>query len=325
MTEWDRERQRGPEGKEADVDGPSADEQAHELRVRVARHKRMIQRKAARDGAAQGAIPQTTGSALPATARQRMEPQLGADLSAVRVHTGAESAAAAANFGARAFTDGSDVHFGAGEFAPGTKEGDRLLAHELTHTVQAQRSGIQRKADGSDKHDGGKQEGLEVSQPGDAAEKEADAVADHAAGALHGDGEEHGGTGPDAGKEKAPQIGAKLAPSVVLTKKDDGKKEEPVKGKPVNLPAWKDVIIDISHITSGHVAGGARASAKKDKFPPGMTPQKIESVVRNAYKVCKKLQTQGERVLVVGTADGLTIEMWVNTTTKTIETAYPQY
>jgi ribosomal protein S2 len=56
-----------------------------------------------------------------------------------------------------------------------------------------------------------------------------------------------------------------------------------------------------------------------------MTPQKIENVVRNAYKVCKKLQTQGERVLVVGTADGLTIEMWINTTTKTIETAYPQY
>ncbi len=324
MTERDRERQRGPEGQQADADAPSAEEQLHDLRVRVARHKRMVQRKAARDGSGHAAIPQAAGSPLPAAARQRMEPQLGADLSAVRVHTGTESASAAEKLGARALTDGSDVHFAAGEFAPGTKEGDRLLAHELTHTVQAQRSGIQRKADGPDRHDAGKEHGHEVSQPGDPAEREADAVADHAAGALHGDEQEHASAGPDAGKEKAPQIGAKLAPSVVLTKKDDGKKEESVKGKPINLPAWKDVFIDIGHITSGHVAGGARASAKKDKFPPGMTPQKIESVVRNAYKVCKKLQTQGERVLVVGTADGLTIEMWVNTTTKTIETAYPQ-
>ena len=40
-----------------------------------------------------------------------------------------------------------DVHFAAGQYAPGTKEGDRLLAHELTHVVQGQKSGVQRKAE----------------------------------------------------------------------------------------------------------------------------------------------------------------------------------
>lgn len=150
----------------------------------------------------------------------------------------------------------------------------------------------------------------EVSQPGEPAEQEAGAVADHVAGELHGDGKEAGDSEKPVGKQAAPAIGAKLKPGTIsLAKNDDkkGKKEGPVKGKPINLPAWKDVIVDIGHITSGHVAGGSRGSAKKDKFPPGMSPGKIESVVRNAYKVCKKLQTQGERVLVVGTADGLTI------------------
>ena len=53
--------------------------------------------------------------------------------------------------GARAFTVGKDVHFGASEFAPGSKEGDRLLAHELTHTIQQgaveQEPAVQRRED----------------------------------------------------------------------------------------------------------------------------------------------------------------------------------
>jgi hypothetical protein len=47
--------------------------------------------------------------------QQQMGSRLGADLSEVRVHTGGESAEAAAGLGARAFTVGSDVHFNSGE------------------------------------------------------------------------------------------------------------------------------------------------------------------------------------------------------------------
>ena len=64
---------------------------------------------------------------------------------------------------ARAFTTGADVYFAGGEYRPGSSEGDRLLAHELTHVVQ------QRGAPASGP--------LQVSQPGDALEVEADAVA----------------------------------------------------------------------------------------------------------------------------------------------------
>jgi len=60
----------------------------------------------------------------------------GADLSGVRVHTGEPAARLAAREGALAMTVGSDIAFGAGEYAPGTMEGDALLAHELAHVVQ---------------------------------------------------------------------------------------------------------------------------------------------------------------------------------------------
>ncbi len=45
----------------------------------------------------------------------------------------------------------------------------------------------------------------------------------------------------------------------------------------------------------------------------------VENLVREAYRNSKKIKTQGERVLLRGN----NIEMWVNTKTKTIETAYP--
>ena len=111
-----------------------------------AMQRRWIQRKARGGGGAAGAAaPAGPGAALGAGVQARMEGALGAPLGGVRVHTGGDSAEAAEAMGARAFTVGSDVHFGRGEFAPGSKEGDRLLAHELTHVVQGQQSGVQRK------------------------------------------------------------------------------------------------------------------------------------------------------------------------------------
>ncbi|MEM9292152.1 MAG: DUF4157 domain-containing protein [Acidobacteriota bacterium] len=76
------------------------------------------------------------GVPLPRSERTFFEPRLGTDLSAVRVHTGARAEAAAESVSARAFALGSDIAFGAGEFRPGSAEGRRLIAHELTHTLQ---------------------------------------------------------------------------------------------------------------------------------------------------------------------------------------------
>jgi hypothetical protein len=92
-------------------------------------------------------IPQDGGSGLPSDLKSKMEGQLGADLSGVKIHTDGASAKAADGLGARAFTIDQNVHFGAGQFAPNTKEGDRLIAHELAHTVQGTRSGIRPKAE----------------------------------------------------------------------------------------------------------------------------------------------------------------------------------
>jgi hypothetical protein len=76
------------------------------------------------------------GAALAADARAYFEPRFGADLSAVRVHTGERAEQAAADVRARAFAYGSHVVFGAGNYAPTSIAGRQLLAHELAHTLQ---------------------------------------------------------------------------------------------------------------------------------------------------------------------------------------------
>jgi hypothetical protein len=80
------------------------------------------------------------GRPLDAPARVSMERHFGQDFSAVRVHTDAAAAQSARAVNALAYTVGRDVVFGAGQYAPSSSAGRRLLAHELTHVVQ-QRSG----------------------------------------------------------------------------------------------------------------------------------------------------------------------------------------
>ena len=76
------------------------------------------------------------GERLPGPSRAFFESRLHYDFGQVRTHTGPRAEEAARSVNARAFTIGRDVFFGAGQFAPETKEGQRLLAHELTHVVQ---------------------------------------------------------------------------------------------------------------------------------------------------------------------------------------------
>lgn len=69
-------------------------------------------------------------------ARLFMESRFGRDFCRVRVHTDERAAGSAKAVEALAFTVGHDVVFGSGQYNPGTAEGRRLLAHELTHVVQ---------------------------------------------------------------------------------------------------------------------------------------------------------------------------------------------
>jgi outer membrane protein OmpA-like peptidoglycan-associated protein len=76
------------------------------------------------------------GQPLPDSERNFFEPRFGQNFDRVRIHTDAHAAAAAHSINALAYTKGTDVVFGAGQYRPGTDAGRTLLAHELSHVVQ---------------------------------------------------------------------------------------------------------------------------------------------------------------------------------------------
>lgn len=101
---------------------------------------------------------------LPAQLRAHAESMLGAEFSAVRLHP--DAASVTAPLRARALTRGQQIYFHPGEFEPGTPDGDALILHELAHTLQTRRSESDVAAGRGP-----------VSEPSDASEKNADALA----------------------------------------------------------------------------------------------------------------------------------------------------
>ena len=104
------------------------------------------------------------GRPLDRRTRRRMERGFGRDFGGVRIHTDAAAATSARRLAARAYSVGDHLVFGSGQYAPGSRDGQRLIAHELAHTVQ-QRDGRHVQRAGT------------VSSPGDPHEREADRVA----------------------------------------------------------------------------------------------------------------------------------------------------
>ena len=72
------------------------------------------------------------GQPMDAAVQSRMEDAFDADFSAVRIHQGERASA----LGARAYTQGTDIHFAPGRYQPDSPAGQALLGHELTHVVQ---------------------------------------------------------------------------------------------------------------------------------------------------------------------------------------------
>jgi len=107
------------------------------------------------------------GAPLGADVRGAMEQRFGVDFSRIRVHDDTQAAASAQQIGSHAYTVGNHVAFARGMYQPGSPAGARLLAHELVHTIQ--QSGAEPP-----------QAGLTMGSPGDAYEREADALADAA-------------------------------------------------------------------------------------------------------------------------------------------------
>jgi hypothetical protein len=77
-----------------------------------------------------------SGRPLETSLRDVYEPRFGFDFSRVRIYSNQEAAGSAESLGARAYTMGPNIVFSGGGYRPGTAEGQKLLAHELTHIVQ---------------------------------------------------------------------------------------------------------------------------------------------------------------------------------------------
>lgn len=81
----------------------------------------------------------TGGGKLPTEVQGKMEHAMGADFSQVNIH---ENSAEASNIGAKAYTQGNDIHFAPGEFSPNSQQGQELVGHELTHVVQQRNQNV---------------------------------------------------------------------------------------------------------------------------------------------------------------------------------------
>lgn len=81
-------------------------------------------------------VLRSPGQPLDTTSRAYFESRFGYDFSRVRLHSNSAAEQSARIINAKAYTVGNDIVFGAGQFELRTQEGQRLIAHELTHVVQ---------------------------------------------------------------------------------------------------------------------------------------------------------------------------------------------
>jgi len=95
----------------------------------------------------ESSIQQARGGGQPLndSIRQPMEQAFGADFSGVKIHTDSTSDQLNQSVQAKAFTTGQDVFFRGGEYNPGSKGGQELLAHELTHVIHQNGDKVQKK------------------------------------------------------------------------------------------------------------------------------------------------------------------------------------
>jgi hypothetical protein len=146
-----------------------------------------VQRKA--DGSAMAHTPpdvadivRAAGRPLSPELRSSMESAFGRDFSSVRIHTGATAEQSATALGAQAYTVGNHIVFGSGRYVNESADGQRLLAHELSHVVQQHGGGptaASPSARLSSAPAGAVHKKIQIGAADDPLEHEADRVADH--------------------------------------------------------------------------------------------------------------------------------------------------
>ncbi len=114
--------------KGGDGDEPTYPEPHLMLDAEAGAQQQRVRRRPTGDG---------MGMAVPEDLKRRVEAVIGRAVDPrVRIHVGQQAAQAAQALEARAFTVGTNIYFGAGEWRPDTPEGFALLVHEVTHTMQ---------------------------------------------------------------------------------------------------------------------------------------------------------------------------------------------
>jgi hypothetical protein len=112
------------------------------------------------------------GQPLESQLQKQMSEQFGYDMSGVKVHASQESNALNQELNAKAFTTGHDIFFKEGAYEPNSKDGQKLLSHELAHVVQQGTGQV---------HGSG---GMTVNAPGDRFEQDADTAAGEISSAM---------------------------------------------------------------------------------------------------------------------------------------------
>jgi Domain of unknown function (DUF4157) len=197
------------------------------------------------------------GQPLDAGARSFMESRFSHDFSGVRVHNDARAAESARSINALAYTVGRDVVFGAGQYAPGSLVGKKLLAHELTHVVQ--QAGIRHSA----------QQGLQIGRSAGTYEQEAHFVANAISSMVSS---RPGGSDKSSLSPLASTITKfhPIAGSSIVQRDDVGGASSAdvgaTKRYPVDAQAWQDVELypivedqlptDIFSLSSGTISSG---------------------------------------------------------------------
>ena len=125
------------------------------LRMQPLEEEEMMQAKAKTGGGyaspeVTNRINSTKGNGRPLSSQtnQFMNKAFGANFSDVKIHTGNHATQMNQVLGARAFTHDNNIYFNDGEYKPKSTNGKRLLAHELTHTIQ-QKNILNKRGSGS--------------------------------------------------------------------------------------------------------------------------------------------------------------------------------
>ncbi|MBT9315964.1 eCIS core domain-containing protein [Leptothoe spongobia] len=106
------------------------------LQVPVQRQGGIVSGEASSDFESQLNHTRGGGSPLQPQLQSQMESAMGANLSNVRVHTDSQANQLSQSIQAKAFTTGADIYFKQGEYNPSSRNGQELIAHEVTHTLQ---------------------------------------------------------------------------------------------------------------------------------------------------------------------------------------------